>query len=62
MRSPQKGADTLIYLASSPAVEGMTGKYLCDRRLVTAKSIAYDTEARRKLWERSEELTGQWTG
>lgn len=59
LRSPEKGADTLVYLASSPDVEGMTGKYLSDRKLVTAKSIAYDAEARRKLWERSEELTGQ---
>ena len=58
MRSPEKGADTLVYLASSPDVEGMTGKYLSDRKLITAKSIAYDAEARRKLWEASEELTG----
>lgn len=58
MRSPEQGADTVIYLASSPDVEGMTGKYLSDRRLITAKSVAYDPGARRKLWEASEELTG----
>ncbi len=58
MRSPGKGADTLVYLASSPDVEGMTGKYLSDRKLITAKSMAYDKEARRKLWEASEKLTG----
>lgn len=58
MRSPEKGADTLVYLASSPDVEGMTGKYLSDRKLITAKSVAYDAEARRKLWEASEKLTG----
>jgi retinol dehydrogenase-14 len=58
MRSPEKGADTLVYLASSPDVEGMTGKYLSDRKLITAKSIAYDPEARRKLWQASEGLTG----
>lgn len=58
MRSPEKGADTLVFLASSPDVEGMTGKYLSDRRLITAKSVAYDPGARRKLWEASEELTG----
>jgi retinol dehydrogenase-14 len=58
MRSPEKGADTLVYLASSPDVEGMTGRYFSDRRLITAKSVAYDPEARRKLWEASEELTG----
>ncbi|QIN79708.1 hypothetical protein GBA65_15530 [Rubrobacter marinus] len=58
MRSPEKGAETLVYLASSPDVEGMTGKYLSDGKLITAKSVAYDPEARRKLWEASENLTG----
>lgn len=58
MRSPEKGADTLVYLASSHDVEGMTGRYFSDRRLITAKSVAYDPEARRKLWEASEDLTG----
>ena len=58
MRSPEKGADTLVYLASSPDVEGMSGKYLSDRKLITAKSVAYDAGARRQLWEASESLTG----
>lgn len=58
MRSPEKGAETLVYLASSPDVEGMTGKYLSDKKLITAKPVAYDAEARRKLWEASENLTG----
>ncbi len=58
MRSPEKGAETLVHLASSPDVEGMTGKYLSDLKLITAKSVAYDAEARRKLWEASEKLTG----
>ncbi len=58
MRSPEQGADTLIYLASSPEVEGMTGKYLSDRKLQTASKVAYDPSARRRLWEASEELTG----
>ena len=58
MRSPEQGADTVIYLASSPDVEGMTGKYLSDRRLTTASDMAYDEDLREKLWENSEELTG----
>ncbi len=58
MRSPERGADTLIYLASSPEVEGMTGKYFSDRKLKTASKVAYDPSARRKLWEVSKELTG----
>ena len=59
MRSPEKGADTLVYLASSPEVEGMSGKYLSDRKIMVPSSpIVYDAEARRRLWEMSEELTG----
>lgn len=58
MRSPEQGADTVIYLASSPDVEGMTGKYLSDRKLITASDMAYDEDLRKRLWNISEELTG----
>ena len=58
MRSPEQGADTLIYLASSPEVEGMTGKYLVDRKVKAASDAAYDETTRKRLWEASEELTG----
>ena len=58
MRSPEKGADTLVWLASSPEVDGVSGKYFSDRKEIEAKSVAYDRAARRRLWEISEELTG----
>ncbi len=58
MRTPEQGADTLIYLASSPEVEGMTGKYLVERQVKAASDAAYDETTRKKLWEASEELTG----
>jgi NAD(P)-dependent dehydrogenase (short-subunit alcohol dehydrogenase family) len=58
MRTPEQGADTLIWLASSPAVEGVSGKYFSDRKEIEAKKIASDPAARRKLWEISEDLTG----
>jgi NAD(P)-dependent dehydrogenase (short-subunit alcohol dehydrogenase family) len=58
MRSPEQGADTLIYLASSPEAEGMTGKYLADRKVKAASDAAYDETTRKGLWEASEELTG----
>jgi NAD(P)-dependent dehydrogenase (short-subunit alcohol dehydrogenase family) len=58
MRSPEQGADTLIYLASSPEVKGMTGKYLADRKVKAASDAAYDETTRKRLWEASEELTG----
>ncbi len=58
MRSPEQGADTVTYLASSPDVEGMTGKYLSDRKTIVASGQAYDEDLRKQLWEASEELTG----
>jgi len=57
MRSPEQGADTLIWLASSPEVEGVSGKYFSDRKEIEAKKVAYDPAARRRLWEISEDLT-----
>lgn len=58
MRSPEQGADTLIYLASSWEVEGVSGKYYSDRKWIEPKKIALDPDARGKLWEASEDLTG----
>jgi NAD(P)-dependent dehydrogenase (short-subunit alcohol dehydrogenase family) len=58
MRSPEQGADTLIWLASSADVDGVSGKYFSDRKEIEAKDVAYDPSARRRLWEISEELTG----
>jgi len=58
MRSSEKGADTLVWLASSPEVDGVSGKYYFDRKEIEAQKVAYDPAARRRLWEISEELTG----
>jgi NAD(P)-dependent dehydrogenase (short-subunit alcohol dehydrogenase family) len=58
MRSPERGADTLIWLASSPDVDGVRGKYFFDRKEIEAKEVAYDPVVRRRLWEISEDLTG----
>ena len=58
MRSPEQGADTLIWLASSPEIDGVSGKYFSDRKEIEAKKVAYDPAARRRLWEISEDLTG----
>src|ERR671916_962261 len=58
MRMPEQGADTVIWLASSPDVEGLSGRYYADRKPLEPKKIANDPEARRRLWEESERLTG----
>jgi NAD(P)-dependent dehydrogenase (short-subunit alcohol dehydrogenase family) len=58
MRSPEQGADTLIWLACSPDVDGISGEYFSDRKEIEAKEIAHDPASRLRLWEISEELTG----
>ncbi len=55
-RTPEKGAETSIYLASSPEVEGFTGKYFVDCKPVALAPEATDLETARKLWEVSAEL------
>ena len=55
-RSPAKGAETSIYLASSPGVEGVTGKYFFDSRVIPAAPQATDMVVARKLWDVSAEM------
>lgn len=56
--TPEQGADNSIYLASSPEVAGVTGKYYIKREPVQSSAVSYDEDIARKLWEISEELTG----
>jgi len=59
LRSPEKGAQTSIYLASAPDLDGMTGKYFADSKEKQPTSIAQDDEAARRIWTASEELIAQ---
>ncbi len=58
MRTPEQGADTSVWLASSPEVEGVTGRYFASRRARQSSKRSYDPELARRLWRVSEELTG----
>jgi NAD(P)-dependent dehydrogenase (short-subunit alcohol dehydrogenase family) len=55
-RTPEKGAETLVWLADS-AEAGPSGAYFSDRRVVTPTVAAQDAEAARRLWEASEKQT-----
>jgi NAD(P)-dependent dehydrogenase (short-subunit alcohol dehydrogenase family) len=55
--SPEKGALTSIYLASSPDVEGVTGQYFIRGKAVKPAAHALDDAAAARLWEISEKLT-----
>jgi NAD(P)-dependent dehydrogenase (short-subunit alcohol dehydrogenase family) len=56
--SPAKGARTSIYLASSPAVDGVTGKYFVKCKERRPRRWAEDPEAAQRLWQVSAELVG----
>jgi len=58
MRTPEQGADTPVWLASSPEVEGVTGRYFTRRQDKRSSRRSYETELARRLWRVSEELTG----
>ncbi len=56
--TPERGAQTSIYLASSPEVEGVTGKYYSDCRPTRSQPASYDEAAQERLWALSEAMTG----
>lgn len=56
--SPEKGAETSIYLASSPEVQGTTGKYFIKKRAVPSSPVSYDEEIAGRLWDESERMAG----
>jgi retinol dehydrogenase 12 len=56
--SAKQGADTPIYLASSPDVEGVTGKYFEKRRVRSSSAQSQDVDAQERLWSVSAEMVG----
>ena len=57
-KTSKQGAETSIYLASSPEVAGVTGKYFVDCKAVPSSAASYDETAQRQLWALSETLSG----
>ncbi len=58
-RNPARGARTSIHLASSPDVEGVSGKYFFDERPIQSSPLSYDQGIAEKLWQVSLELTAK---
>jgi NAD(P)-dependent dehydrogenase (short-subunit alcohol dehydrogenase family) len=56
--SPEEGADTVVFLASSPEVAGVSGKYFTKRQPVASSPASYDEAAQKRLWEISAQMTG----
>ncbi len=60
--SPEKGAETSVFLASSPLVEGVSGKYFANKKDKKSAKQSYDESAARRLWDVSAQLTGTKDG
>jgi retinol dehydrogenase-14 len=58
LKSPRQGAVTSIYLASSPEVEAVSGKYFVNCKARSTSKASYDTEAAARLWQISADLVG----
>lgn len=56
MRSPQRGADTVVWAASSTELDGVTGGYFHDRRPKRSSPRSHDEATAQRLWQVSEEL------
>jgi NAD(P)-dependent dehydrogenase (short-subunit alcohol dehydrogenase family) len=56
--TPEAGAATILYLASSPEVDGVTGRYWVKRRPTASSPASCDEAAQRRLWDVSARLTG----
>ncbi len=59
--SPAKGSQTVIYLASSPDVDGVSGKYFFKKKEKKSSAESYDDAAAERLWKLSAQLTGLGT-
>ncbi|MFC1997318.1 SDR family oxidoreductase [Chloroflexota bacterium] len=55
--TPEEGVQTIIYLATSPDVMGVTGRYFVKEKSIPSLKITYDLEFCRRLWTLSESLT-----
>jgi NAD(P)-dependent dehydrogenase (short-subunit alcohol dehydrogenase family) len=59
----EEGIEATVFVATSPDLDGVTGRYFDGMREARADSQAYDGDARRRLWNLSETLVGQpWGG
>lgn len=56
--SIEEGAKTSIYLATSPSVKGISGKYFIREKEASASDAAYDLVSAKKLWQISAEMAG----
>lgn len=60
MITPQQGAQTSVYLATAPKLDGKSGQYFKNQKVIKPKPIAENEAARNRLWDISLQLTGKF--
>jgi NAD(P)-dependent dehydrogenase (short-subunit alcohol dehydrogenase family) len=60
MISAEKGAQTVVYLATAPKLESKSGQYFIKEKVVKPASVANDVGARNRLWDLSEKLAAKF--
>jgi NAD(P)-dependent dehydrogenase (short-subunit alcohol dehydrogenase family) len=55
--SPESAARRVLYVATSPDLEGVTGKYFTEMHEVRSSQESYDDDSAKRLWQVSGELT-----
>jgi retinol dehydrogenase 14 len=55
--TPRQGAETVVYLATDPGMQGVTGRYFHKKREVESSAASHDADAAEKLWSLSLDLT-----
>ncbi len=58
-RNAKQGAETAIYLATSPEVEGITGEYFANGRPVKSSERSHERETWKQLWQVAEQTVGE---
>ncbi|MFN8530715.1 MAG: SDR family oxidoreductase [Anaerolineae bacterium] len=58
MVSPDQGAQTTLYVATSPETAGISGAYFSNSKLAKSNPVSYDESAAKRLWAISEQITG----
>ena len=58
LRSPEKGAETTVYVATAPELSGVSGRYFADSREKRSKPASYDLDTARRLWALTEKMVG----
>jgi NAD(P)-dependent dehydrogenase (short-subunit alcohol dehydrogenase family) len=56
--TPEEGADTVVWLATSKEVDGITGEYFVRRQATRSSAVSYDERVARRLWDVSTALVG----